>query len=184
MTLHHGHGHGDGHDRPLVRVAEPCLRAAAADDRARLGEFVSGLSLDSTYARFLTGMGGPPSERLLSALLPERPAGGAVVAFLDGELVGHALWARLPDQSVAEIAVVVADRHQRRGIGTALAAAVTDDLVDHGVCDVEVFATSDNRAVARMVTRAAPDARRELDGPTTTYSFCAQTRRGTLSQTA
>ena len=76
--------------------------------------------------------------------------------------------------SVAEIAIVVADSHQRRGIGTALASAVTEDLVAHGVADIEIFSGSDNRAVARMVARAAPDARRQMDGPTMTWSFRAR----------
>ena len=109
---------------------------------------------------------------------------GALLGFVDGLLVGHGLWVRGGESSVAEIAVVVADTHQRRGVGTALASAVTDDLVTHGVTDVEVFSASDNRAVARMVARAAPDARRELDGPTTTWTFRARTRSGLLPRTA
>src|SRR6478609_3950589 len=98
--------------RPLATVVEPSLRAANAADRDLLGEFVSRLSPESAYSRFLTGLSGKPSARLLAALLPERPAGGALLGFLGDELVGHALWARLAD-SVAEIAIVVADRHQR-----------------------------------------------------------------------
>jgi acetyltransferase len=142
------------------------------------------LSPESAYSRFLTGVSGQPSVRLLTALLPEPPAGGALLAFLDGELVGHGLWARLADPCVAEIAIVVADRHQRRGIGTALAGAVTEDLVAHGVTDIEVFSISDNRAVARMVAWAAPGSRRELDGPTTTWTFPARGRSAVLPQTA
>ncbi|HRI95728.1 MAG TPA: GNAT family N-acetyltransferase, partial [Nocardioides sp.] len=86
--------------------------------------------------------------------------------------------------AVAEIAIVVAHVHQRRGVGTALARAVIDDLVAHGVEDIEVFSSTDNRAVARMVARAAPDARRELDGPTATYTFAALGRVESVSRTA
>ena len=85
---------------------------------------------------------------------------------------------------MAEIALVVADTHQRRGIGTALASAVTDDLVAHGVSDIEVFSGSDNRAVARMLARAAPDARRELGGSTTTWRFRARSQSSPLRRTA
>ena len=170
--------------RPLATVADPCIRAATYADRARLVDFLTRLSPTSSYQRFLTGMAGAPSQRLLAALLPEDPAGGASLAFLDGELVGHGLWVRLRDPSVAEIALVVSDRHQRRGIGTALVRALTDDLVAHGVADIEVFSSTDNRAVARMVARAAPDARRELDGATMTWSFPARSRSGLLRRTA
>jgi len=168
----------------LAAVAAPCIRAATSADRELLGEFLTGLSPATAYSRFLAGVTGSPSARLLTALLPERPAGGALLGFLDGMLVGHGLWVRAGDASVAEIALVVADTQQRRGIGTALASAVTDDLIAHGVADIEVFSGSDNRAVARMLARAAPDARREPDGPTTTWTFPARSRRSRLPRTA
>jgi GNAT superfamily N-acetyltransferase len=170
--------------RPLASVAEPVIRAGSSADHMVLGAFLSDLSLESAYSRFLTGWSGTPSPKLLTALLPDRPRGGALLGFLGGELVGHGLWARLADPSVAEIAIVVGDRHQRRGIGTALARAVTDDLLAHGVADIEVFSITNNRAVARMVARSAPDARRELDGPTMTWTFPARGRSGLLPRTA
>jgi acetyltransferase len=176
--------HSHGPARPLRAVAEPSIRVASPADHALLGGFLGRLSPESAFSRFLTGLPDTPSPKLVAALLPERPRGGALLGLLDGELVGHALWVRLADPSVAEIAVVVSDRHQRRGIGTALARAAIDDLVAHGVEDVEVFSISDNRAVARMVRRAAPEARRELDGPTTTWTFPARRRSAVLSQTA
>jgi len=165
--------------RPLASVADPCIRAGRPADRALLGGFLSELSSESAYSRFLTGRTGPPSSKVVAALLPDRPRGGAVLALLDGEVVGHGLWARL-GESVAEIAIVVADRHQRRGIGTALARATIDDLVCHGIAEVEVLSASENRAVARMVARQAPDAHRAVDGPTTTYTFAAPGRSAVL----
>jgi GNAT superfamily N-acetyltransferase len=170
--------------RPLATVVEPRLRPASAADAGELGEFIARLSPESVYSRFLTGLPGTPSDRVLAALLPQPPTGGAVLGHLDDELVGHGLWVRLAGSPVAEIAIVVGDRHQRRGIGTALVSAVTDDLLTHGVTDLEVFSISNNRAVARMVARAAPDARRELDGPTTTWTFPVRRSSGVLSRTA
>jgi GNAT superfamily N-acetyltransferase len=169
---------------PLAAVAEPLIRTACSADQSLLGDFLAQLSPASTYSRFLSGMSGAPSAKLLTALLPEPPRGGALLGFLGDELVGHGLWARTSDPSVAEIAIVVGDRHQRRGIGTALAGALTDELVAHGVSDIEVFSITNNRAVAQMVARAAPDARRELDGPTATWTFPASGRRGVLPRTA
>ena len=169
--------------RPLATVVEPCIRAATADDSGALADFLSRLSPDSSYQRFLTDRTAP-SSRLLAALLPEPSRGGALLAYLGDELVGHGLWVRVGGGSVAEIAIVVADTHQRRGIGTALASAVADDLVAKGVADIEVFSGSENRAVARMVSRAAPDARRQMDGPTTTWTFRARGRSSVLPRTA
>ena len=169
--------------RPLAIVVDPCIRVATAADRGAVGDLLSRLSPDSSYQRFLTDRT-DPSPRLLTALLPEGPRGGALLAFVGDELVGHGLWVRVRDGSVAEIAIVVADAYQRRGIGTALASAVTDDLVAHGVADIEVFSGSENRAVGRMVSRAAPDARREMEGPTTTWTFTARGRSSVLPRTA
>ncbi|QIG43529.1 GNAT family N-acetyltransferase [Nocardioides anomalus] len=118
-------------------------------------------------------MASPPSRRVLDALLVEPPRGRALLAFAGSELAGHGLWARL-DATTAELALVVADRFHRLGVGTALARALTEDLLAHGVTDVEVFATTSNRAVARMVSAAAPDALRDLDGPTSTWTFAAR----------
>ncbi len=170
--------------RPLATVLTPCIRVAAPADRAEVARLLTRLSPDAAYRRFLTGMASEPSPRLLNALLPEPPVGGALLGFLGQELVGHGLWVRLTDPTVAEIALVVADRHQRRGVGTALARAVTDDLIAHGVTDIEVFSSADNAAVARMVARRAPDARRELDGATTTYTFRARSESALLPRTA
>jgi len=170
--------------RPLATVVEPWIRVATAADSGALSDFLSRLSPDSSYQRFLTDRTDAPSHRLLAALLPERSRGGALLAFLGDELVGHGLWVRVGDASVAEIAIVVADTYQRRGIGTALASAITDDLVAHGIADIEVFSGSDNRAVARMLARAAPDARREMDGPTTTWTFRARSQSARLPRTA
>ena len=171
--------------KTLATVADPRIRPAGPEDRDLLAAFLTGLSPESSQRRFLTGPSGAPSAKMLAALLPEPPAGGALLAFLDDEVVGHGLWVRLRNGTTAEIALVVADRHQRRGIGTALARALIDDLAAHGVTDVEVFSSTSNRAVARMVARRAPDARRELDGPESTYFFPARSSRsGTLPRTA
>jgi acetyltransferase len=170
--------------RPLATVLEPSIRAATPADRTELAEFLVQLSPASAYQRFLTGMTSEPSPRLLSALLPEPPAGGALLGFLGHELVGHGLWVRLADPTVAEIALVVSDRHQRRGIGTALARALAEDVAAHGVTDIEVFSSADNAAVSRMVARRAPEARRELDGATATYTFPARPETAVLPRTA
>jgi len=161
--------------RRLAAVAEPTIRPARAEDRDLLAGFLTRLSPESAYARFLVGMGGRPAPRILDGLLPQRPRGAALLAFLGEELVGHGLWVRLADPKVAELALVVGDRHQRRGIGTALAGALTADLVTEGVTHLAAVSSAENRAVARMVARAAPDARRELDGPTSTWRFPAHT---------
>ncbi|HEU5036144.1 MAG TPA: GNAT family N-acetyltransferase [Nocardioides sp.] len=145
------------------------LRPAGPGDVELLDRLLRGLSPDSVYLRFQTGIGAP-SPRLLRALLPEE---GALLGFVDGEVVAHGLWVRAG--RAAEIALVVADAHQRSGIGTVLAQALVEDAAARGVTRIEAFSGAGNEAVARMVVRQAPRALRVLDGATVTYTFSTRT---------
>ena len=153
------------------------IRTATAADGGDLAELLAGLSPDSAYLRFQTALGGRPTGAVVRALLPDGVRGTALLAYAGDRLVAHGLWVRVGPTRAAEIALVVADAHQRQGIGSALAAALLDDLAARGVERVEVYSGAGNRAVAAMVARAAPDAERERDGASVSYSFAAQ-RRG------
>ena len=154
------------------------FRAATAADAPALTGLLAGLSPDSAYLRFQTSIGPAPSPSLVRALLPDGVRGTALLGFLGNELVAHGLWVRVGPTRAAEIALVVADGHQRQGIGSALAVALVDDLARRGIERVEVYAGAGNRAVATMVARSAPDAERERDGATVSYSFAVSRRRG------
>jgi len=147
------------------------VRPGRPADRAAVRDLLCGLSLDSAYQRFQAALGPEPRPSVLDALLPERPRGGSMLAYVGAELVGHGVWRRAGTAPVAEIGLVVADAHQGRAIGTALAEALIADLAAQGLERIEVFATAANEAVARMVARRAPDAVRERDGATVTYLF-------------
>jgi GNAT superfamily N-acetyltransferase len=160
------------------------LRAARPDDREAVAELLRGLSAESSYRRFQTGIGPAPSAAMLDALLPDCLRGGAVLAYVGRSLVGHGVWVRAGATPVAEIGVVVADGHQGRGIGTALARALFDDLAARGIERVEVFASATNAPVVRMVARQAPDAVRERDGATVTYTFATPAGRAAVRTVA
>ena len=153
------------------------MRRAVPADRSALADLLGGLSMESSYRRFQAALGPTPRASVLAALLPEGPRGGAMLAYDGPDLVGHGVWRRAGTAPVAEIGLVVADSHQGRGVGTALTEALIADLTARGVERVEVFATATNEAVARMVARRAPDAVRERDGATVTYSFPVQATR-------
>ncbi len=141
------------------------VRRAGPADIDLLDGLLRGLSVDSAYLRFQTGIG-RPSPGLLRALLPRD---GALLGFVGADVVAHGLWARAG--RTAEIALVVADAHQRRGIGTAIARALVADAAARGVTRVEAFSGAGNAAVARMVAREVPTSLRVLDGATVTYTF-------------
>jgi GNAT superfamily N-acetyltransferase len=150
------------------------IRPAVGLDRADVAHLLRGLSAESAYRRFQTGLGPEPAAGILDALLPEGLQGGALLAHVERSLVGHGVWRRVGATPVAEIGLVVADAHQGQGIGTGLAHALIADLAGRGVERVEVFASATNRAVSAMVHRHAPDAAHERDGSTVTYHFPAR----------
>ena len=147
------------------------LRPATRHDREDVSAVVAGLSAESAYQRFLTGIGARPSRALIDAMLPEDDRGAALLGHLGERPVAHGLWARLGQSRSAEIALMVADDQQRAGIGTRLAEALFADLRSHGVERVEVYTGAGNVAIARMLARLAPHARPERDGAAVHYSF-------------
>jgi GNAT superfamily N-acetyltransferase len=147
------------------------IRCAGPGDHDRLAGLLRELSEESAYRRFQTGIGREPAASLVAALLPDGLRGAAVLGFLGDRLVAHGVWVRVGAAPVAEIALLVADAQQGQGIGTRIAGALIADLAARGVERVEVFASATNEAVIRMVARQAPDAVRERDGATVTYSF-------------
>jgi acetyltransferase len=153
------------------------IRPAGPRDHDLLAGLLRGLSEESAYRRFQTGIGREPAASLVSALLPVGLRGAAVLGFVGDRLVAHGVWVRIGATPVAEIALLVADAHQGQGIGTEIAAALIADLASRGVVQVEVFASATNEAVTRMVARQAPGAVRERDGATVTYSFPTPSRQ-------
>lgn len=149
------------------------IRPAGRRDRAVLAELLRGLSPNSAYQRFQTYLRPEPKPALVDAMLPDGEHGAAMLGLVEQRAVAHGMWVRVGMAPVAEIAVVVADTRQGQGIGTQIAASLIADLATHGVERVEVFASATNNAVIHMVTRRAPDAVREFDGPTVTYTFNA-----------
>lgn len=147
------------------------IRPALPHDREPLARFLRDLSAESAYGRFLVGTVGTPGRAVLDGLLPAERRGGALLVFVEDELVGHGLWVTLDGGAAAEIAIVVADRHQRKGVGTMLADGLMAELSARGIERVQALSSAGNLAVRRMIARQAADVLLERDGTTVTYSF-------------
>jgi GNAT superfamily N-acetyltransferase len=104
-----------------VRGGPLRLRPLRADDGDRLCGLFARLSPESVYRRFLSPM---PKLRpdLLARLLDVDHCSREAIAALKGdEIVAVARYTRPPGSGdVAEIALVVADEWQRRGVGRVL----------------------------------------------------------------
>ena len=154
-------------DRPAIAtVPGVLLRDARPEDAAAVQEFLSGLSLDSAYRRFFTGIGSPPSAALVRRLVEADPGNRTVVLAVAGaEVVGLADTTLVDGGRAVELGVVLADRWQRRRLGWQLCAAALVPALIRGVPVLRAHTLPDNARVAKILRRRWPDgAPRFADG--------------------
>jgi L-amino acid N-acyltransferase YncA len=121
------------------------IRPQRADDSVLLLDLFARLSGESRYRRFLSPM------PVLSPLMLERLAAvdgdshfGWVA--LDGDrCIGAGRWIRIrSDPGAAEVALAVADTHQRSGLGRGLLAAIAESAGQCGVRTLRATVLAEN----------------------------------------
>ena len=146
-----------------VPTPQVTVRPAHAGDAEGLRRFLTGLSQRTVYLRFFTGLGRVP-DRMLGWLLPDCPHRVVLLAVVAGEIVGHAMYSTVPgDEAVADVAVVVADGWQRRGLGVRLIRGLLDIVRAYGVRDVRFTVLVGNLAAHRLVASFWPGAQPVLE---------------------
>jgi GNAT superfamily N-acetyltransferase len=138
------------------------IRPVGQAEQAALGDFFTGLSVESRYRRFFAPV--RPSHGLLDLLAGVPAHVDAIVAVADGVIVGHAMAADLPervypcDGRAVDVGVVVADAWQRRGVGAALMRALIARAQARGVTALAMDVLPGNRRVLAMILGHWPDA--------------------------
>jgi len=135
------------------------IRPIRPDDKEKLVEGLERLSPESRYRRFLRPVK-QLSERELRYLTEidhiNHFAWAAGYRDDEGEEhgVGVARYVRdLDDPCAAELAVVVADDFQGRGIGTLLIDALVEVAADHDIRRITGFMFAENDPMIRIFTR-------------------------------
>jgi L-amino acid N-acyltransferase YncA len=150
-----------------MRTAPECkvsIRPAACTDADGLRRFLSGLSTSAAYSRFFTGLGRVP-DRMLALLLRRGGDQEVMLALHGGDVVGHAMYTAVPERDgVAELALVVADAWQRRGVGQLLARTLLAAAPQSGVRQLGFTILAENQPAIRLVTKLWPHARPALGG--------------------
>jgi RimJ/RimL family protein N-acetyltransferase len=111
------------------------------------------LSPDTIYRRFHSPVTRPEQaqpERLLDVDHRHREA---VLAVLDGEIVGVARYFRQSGTDSAELAVVVADDWQRQGLATRMVRALGQLALSTGIKRFTVSVQADNRRALGLLRR-------------------------------
>jgi RimJ/RimL family protein N-acetyltransferase len=132
------------------------VRPIRPDDEPRLVALYDHLGRDSRYQRFFTVMRRLPPDwaRFLAnvnyttrfALVAEAPA--------DPEsLIGVARYEPAEEPDSAEVAFVVEDRWQNRGLGTLLFRELLDVAERHGIKRFRAWVLGDNRRMLDLIAR-------------------------------
>jgi acetyltransferase len=131
--------------RPMRRSDGDALRAAVAS-----------LSADTRYRRFMAPKPGLNSHEIAVLTDLDHHAREALIA-LDpgtGAWVAVARYAaNADDPRTADVAITVADRWQRRGVGSALFARLVERARDEGIVRLHATTMAGNRAAVRLLRR-------------------------------
>lgn len=129
--------------------AEVILRPAAADDLAAVRELHDRCSAGTLRRRYLAG--GSPAEARLRRLL--EPVGGVTLLAVaaGGRVVATA--SLLAEGDLGEVAVLVEDSWQRRGLGTALLRRLRAHAERAGFAALIAHTAADNVAMLRTLRR-------------------------------
>lgn len=156
-----------GCDAPLSRTevlpdgTDFTIRPIRASDKALELAFLRGLSRESRYQRLLSRRDLLPGElRRLTEIDPAREM--ALIATIDGdggeEQIGVARYVKDADRA-AEMAIVIGDAWQRRGLGEKLLRALIDAAADAGVDTLTGITLSTNLGMLRLAKKLGFDLR-------------------------
>jgi RimJ/RimL family protein N-acetyltransferase len=133
------------------------LRPISPDDKGLLVDAFERLSDESRQHRFLTPATELSAEDLAYLTEVDHRRHEAIVAIdpSGGRLVGVARYVRVPGEpGNAEIAVVVVDDWQRRGVATALLGALSARARENGIERFRAYVATDNAVVVDALSRA------------------------------
>jgi len=126
------------------------VRAVRAGDRDALLRLHDSLTPASRYFRYFSARRRLPEREVRHYLDVDQRTHAGVGAWIENRLVGHAIFDRLDEPGVAEVALEVADAEQRRGIGTAMLEALAILARDTGVSRLVAHVLPTNRLMLRV----------------------------------
>jgi GNAT superfamily N-acetyltransferase len=130
------------------------------------------LSKHSLYERFFAGTPSLPPKYLATLAKADHHDREVLLAVNAGAVIGIAEYARDRDApDLADLAVLVADDWQRRGIGRRLVTALACRAADRGIAAFAADTLVTNRSALAAIARLWPGARADRDGTTAGFSL-------------
>ncbi|MBI2198438.1 MAG: GNAT family N-acetyltransferase [Candidatus Rokubacteria bacterium] len=164
-------------DRQVVLKdgAHVWLRAIRPDDEPRLVDLYGRLSQNTAYQRFFTVMKRLPPDwahffanvdyRRRMAVVAEREHEGRV------ELIGVGRYEASDEEAAAEVAFVVQDGWQGRGLGAILLDDITRAGEARGIRRFRAYVLADNHRMLELLTRATDVLERKLEDGVVNFVF-------------
>jgi RimJ/RimL family protein N-acetyltransferase len=160
----------DGGARVFVRPIRP-------DDESGLVDLYSRLSEHTAYQRFFTLMRRLPSTWSHFFANVDYRRRLALVAVHHGssgpELIGVGRYESTDEERVAEIALVVQDRWQGRGLGTVLLDDIVRAAGARGVRRFRAFVLADNSRMLRLLSKCTEIVERGIEDGVVSVVFSA-----------
>ena len=138
------------------------LRPIRPDDAERLAAFHSRLSKETVYNRFFAYRPALSEADLARFTQVDQRDRVALVATLQGDLVGVVRYDRRPASGDAEVAFVVEDAHQGRGLGPLLLEHLAAAARERGVARFTADVLPNNRAMLGVFRTAGYTVDRQL----------------------
>ena len=134
------------------------LRLLEPDDGNLIRRFYWRLSLETIYRRFM-GPVVPPADALVRRLIDvDHRERDALIAFDARGIAGLARYAAFPGQTTYDVAVVVADDWQGRGLGRLLITRLAHIARLRGILHFHATMFCDNQRAQALVRSLSPRA--------------------------
>lgn len=131
------------------------IRPIRPEDAEIEQAFVRGLSAEARYFRFMYAIEELSPEMLVRFTQIDYSREMALIAVIDDsdkeEQIGVARYVINPDGESCEFAIVVGDKHQRRGIGSRLMKGLMESARYHGLKTIEGTVLADNRHMLALM---------------------------------
>ena len=148
------------------------IRPITPDDGAALQTFFAGLGRETVYHRFFRIKDSLTDEEVRYFTNLDYRDRMAFVAIDEDGLVAVGRYDRLEDDpEIAEVAFVVADAHQARGIGTALLRHLTAYARTQDVSGFRAYVLADNHGMLRVFRNSGYTLHRDLAEGVYTVDF-------------
>ncbi len=149
------------------------VRPVQEGDSELLANLFTRLSAETVYNRFFQTKTRLTEKELNYFTHVDYERRMAFLVFLEAQLIAVGRYDRFPDEAVAEVAFVVDDEHQGRGVGTLLLQLLTEHARDNGISGFQAMVLADNYGMMRVfrnsgyqLTRDLEDGVYEVDFPT------------------